>query len=288
MIRLCRFISTHGFAPDNEIFKSIQQNIERVEIVSKERIRDEFSKLVTGDNVAMGIQALVESNLIDYIIPEIRDLKIEVDPNHHHKDVYEHTLQVTSKVSSDLILRLGALLHDIAKPATKGIDNGKVHFRHHEVVGARMTKEILSKLKYPKKLMSSVALLVENHLRPHTYKMGWTDSAVRRYIIDAGDVLDELNELVRCDVTTKNNEKAETIYKYLDDLEKRIKEVKEKEELKKLRPPVDGNEIMKILKIEPGPSLGKIMESLYEQRINEGEVSKEEAIKLAKEVYKKL
>ena len=288
MIRLCRFISTHGFAPDNETFKSIQQNIERVEIVSKERIRDEFSKLVTGDNVAMGIQALVESNLIDYIIPEIRDLKIEVDPNHHHKDVYEHTLQVTSKVSSDLILRLGALLHDIAKPVTKGIDNGKVHFRHHEVVGARMTKEILSKLKYPKKLISSVALLVENHLRPHTYKMGWTDSAVRRYIIDAGDVLDELNELVRCDVTTKNNEKAETIYKYLDDLEKRIKEVKEKEELKKLRPPVDGNEIMKILKIEPGPSLGKIMESLYEQRINEGEVSKEEAIKLAKEVYKKL
>ena len=288
MIRLCRFISTHGFAPDNETFKSIQQNIERVEIVSKERIRDEFSKLVTGDNVAMGIQALVESNLIDYIIPEIKDLKIEVDPNHHHKDVYEHTLQVTSKVSPDLILRLGALLHDIAKPATKGIDNGKVHFRHHEVVGARMTKEILSKLKYPKKLISSVALLVENHLRPHTYKMGWTDSAVRRYIIDAGDVLDELNELVRCDVTTKNNEKAETIYKYLDDLEKRIKEVQEKEELKKLRPPVDGNEIMKILKIEPGPSLGKIMESLYEQRINEGEVSKEEAIKLAKEVYKKL
>ena len=288
MIRLCRFISTHGFAPDNETFKSIQQNIERVEIVSKERIRDEFSKLVTGDNVAMGIQALVESNLIDYIIPEIKDLKIEVDPNHHHKDVYEHTLQVTSKVSSDLILRLGALLHDIAKPATKGIDNGKVHFRHHEVVGARMTKEILSNLKYPKKLISSVALLVENHLRPHTYKMGWTDSAVRRYIIDAGDVLDELNELVRCDVTTKNNEKAETIYKYLDDLEKRIKEVKEKEELKKLRPPVDGNEIMKILKIEPGPSLGKIMESLYEQRINEGEVSKEEAIKLAKEVYKKI
>ena len=288
MIRLCRFISTHGFAPDNETFKSIQQNIERVEIVSKERIRDEFSKLVTGDNVAMGIESLVQSNLIDYIIPEIRDLKIEVDPNHHHKDVYEHTLQVTSKVSPDLILRLGALLHDIAKPATKGIDNGKVHFRHHEVVGARMTKEILSKLKYPKKLISSVALLVENHLRPHTYKMGWTDSAVRRYIIDAGEVLDELNELVRCDVTTKNDEKAETIYKYLDDLEKRIKEVKEKEELKKLRPPVDGNEIMKILKIEPGPSLGKIMESLYEQRINEGEVSKEEAIKLAKEVYKKL
>ena len=137
-------------------------------------------------------------------------------------------------------------------------------------------------------MISSVALLVENHLRPHTYKMGWTDSAVRRYIIDAGDVLDELNELVRCDVTTKNNEKAETIYRYLDELQKRIDEVREKEELKKLRPPVDGNEIMKILEIEPGPSLGKIMEALYEQRINEGEVSKEEAIQVAKEVYKKL
>ena len=288
MIRLCRFISSHGFTPDTEIFASIQKNIKRMEIVSKERIRDEFSKLIIGKHVALGIKALVESNLVDYVIPEIKDLKIEVDPNHHHKDVYEHTLQVTSNVSQDLTLRLGALLHDIGKPATKGVDNGKVHFRHHEVVGARMTIDILQKLRYPKKLISSVALLVENHLRPHTFKMGWTDSAVRRYIIDAGDMLEELNELVRCDVTTKNNEKAETIYKYLDELEKRIEAVKEKEELSKLRPPVDGNEIMEILNLKPGPTLGKIMDSLYEQRINEGEVSKEQAIALAKEVLKTL
>jgi len=288
MIRLCRFISSHGFTPDTETFASIQKNIKRMEIVSKERIRDEFSKLIIGKHVALGIKALVESNLVDYVIPEIKDLKIEVDPNHHHKDVYEHTLQVTSNVSQDLTLRLGALLHDIGKPATKGVDNGKVHFRHHEVVGARMTKDILKRLRYPKKLISSVALLVENHLRPHTFKMGWTDSAVRRYIIDAGDMLEELNELVRCDVTTKNNEKAETIYKYLDELEKRIEAVKEKEELSKLRPPVDGNEIMEILNLKPGPTLGKIMDSLYEQRINEGEVSKEQAIALAKEVLKTL
>ena len=148
--------------------------------------------------------------------------------------------------------------------------------------------KILSKLKYPKNTIADVALLVENHLRPHTYKMGWTDSAVRRYIIDAGNTLDELNELVRADVTTKNNEKAEKIYEYLDDLEKRIEEVKENEELNKLRPPVNGNEIMEILNIEPGPILGKIMESLYNQRINDGEVSKEEAIELAKKVYKDL
>ena len=139
-----------------------------------------------------------------------------------------------------------------------------------------------------KNTITDVALLVENHLRPHTYKMGWTDSAVRRYIIDAGNTLDELNELVRADVTTKNNEKAEKIYEYLDDLEKRIEEVKANEELNKLRPPVNGNEIMEILNIEPGPILGKIMESLYNQRINDGEVSKEEAIELAKKVYKDL
>ena len=174
------------------------------------------------------------------------------------------------------------------RDSTKGIENGKVHFRHHEVVGARMTKKILKRLKYDNKTIEDVAQLVEQSARPHTFKMGWTDSAVRRYIVDAGHMLDDLNALVRADVTTKNKQKKQDIYKTLDDMEQRIKEVKEKEELDKLRPPVNGNEIMKILKIEPGPTLGKIMESLYEQRINEGEVSKDEAIKLAKEVYKKL
>ena len=151
-----------------------------------------------------------------------------------------------------------------------------------------MSKKIMKRLKYDKKTIRDVALLVENHLRPHTFKMGWTDSAVRRYIIDAGDLISELNELVRADITTKNKEKYADINKYLDEMEERIKEVTEKEELSKLRPPISGDEIMKMFNLEPGPDVGKIMKALYEQRINDGEVSKEEATKLAEEVYKKL
>ena len=288
MLRACRFISTHGFTPNNDVFEAITKNLERIEIVSTERIRDEVTKLLTGKNPSLGIKAFVESGLSQLIMPELDELKIEVDPNHHHKDVYEHTMVVVDRVSPTLISRMSALLHDIGKPKTKGIENGKVHFRHHEVVGAKMSKQIMKRLKYDKRTISDVALLVENHLRPHTFKMGWTDSAVRRYIIDAGDLMSELNELVRADITTKNKEKYEEINKYLDEMEVRIKEVTEKEELSKLRPPISGDEIMEMFNLEPGPVVGKIMKALYEQRINDGEVSKEEATKLAEEVYKKL
>ncbi len=288
MLRACRFISTHGFTPNNDVFEAITKNLERIEIVSIERIRDELTKLLTGKNPSLGIKAFVESGLSQLIMPELDELKIEVDPNHHHKDVYEHTMVVVDRVSPTLISRMSALLHDIGKPKTKGIENGKVHFRHHEVVGAKMSKQIMKRLKYDKRTISDVALLVENHLRPHTFKMGWTDSAVRRYIIDAGDLMSELNELVRADITTKNKEKYEEINKYLDEMEVRIKEVTEKEELSKLRPPISGDEIMEMFNLEPGPVVGKIMKALYEQRINDGEVSKEEATKLAEEVYKKL
>lgn len=288
MLRACRFISTHGFTPNNEVFEAITKNLERIQIVSTERIRDELTKLLTGKNPSLGIKAFVESGLSKLIIPELDELKIEVDPNHHHKDVYEHTMVVVDRVSPTLVSRMSALLHDIGKPQTKGIENGKVHFRHHEVVGAKMSKKIMKRLKYDKRTISDVALLVENHLRPHTFKMGWTDSAVRRYIIDSGELISELNELVRADITTKNKEKEAEINKYLDEMEKRIEEVKEKEELSKLRPPITGNEIMDMFELEPGPIVGKIMDALYEQRINDGEVSKEEAIKLAKETYKKL
>tara|TARA_B100000029_G_C17251262_1_gene842832 strand:- start:208 stop:801 length:594 start_codon:yes stop_codon:yes gene_type:complete len=195
---------------------------------------------------------------------------------------------VVDRVSPTLVSRMSALLHDIGKPQTKGIENGKVHFRHHEVVGAKMSKKIMKRLKYDKRTISDVALLVENHLRPHTFKMGWTDSAVRRYIIDSGELISELNELVRADITTKNKEKYADINKYLDEMEERIKEVTEKEELSKLRPALSGDEIMEMFNLEPGPDVGKIMKALYEQRINDGEVSKEEATKLAEEVYKKL
>ncbi len=258
MLRVCRFISTHGFSPDNDTYVAMRDNVERIKIVSVERIRDEISKLLVGKNPSLGLRTFVESGLSSYILPELNELKIEVDPNHHHKDVYEHTLQVVDNVSPTLIRRLGALFHDIAKPNTKGIENGKVHFRH------------------------------ELHLRPHTFKMGWTDSAVRRYIVDAGEVLEDLNNLVRADVTTKNKQKAQEIFEKLDEMETRIKEVLEKEEMSKLRPPISGDEIMSLFDLEPGPKVGVIMKALYEQRINEGEVSKEEAIKLAKETFNNL
>ena len=288
MLRACRFVSTHGFTPNNELFKAISKNVERIEIVSTERIRDEFTKLLTGKEPSLGLKAFVESGLSELIMPELNELKIEVDPKHHHKDVYEHTMVVLDRVSPTLISRMSALLHDIGKPKTKGIENGKVHFRHHEVVGAKMSKKILKRLKYDNETIKKVSLLVENHLRPHTFKMGWTDSAVRRYIIDAGGLLEELNDLVRADITTKNKAKYEEINKYLDEMEERIREVAEKEELSKLRPPISGDEIMDMFDLEPGPSVGVIMKALYEQRINDGEVSKEEAIKLAEKVYKKL
>ena len=288
MLRLCRFISTHGFSPDDDTYTAMRNNIERIKIISVERIRDELSKLLLGNDAPMGIRALVESGLSSYIIPEINELKMEVDPKHHHKDVYEHSLEVLSGVPPRLSLRMGALLHDIAKPNTKGIENGKVHFRHHEVVGARMTKKILKRLKYDNKTIEDVAQLVEQSARPHTFKMGWTDSAVRRYIVDAGHMLEDLNALVRADVTTKNKQKKREIHQTLDEMEKRIEEVKAKEELSKIRPALSGDEIMEHFNIQPGPKVGVIMKALYEQRINDGEVSKEDALKLAEETYKNL
>ena len=288
MLRACRFISSHGFTPDANTFEAIKKNIDRIEIVSSERVRDELTKLLIGGNPSLGVRAFVESGLSIKIMPELDQLKMEVDPQHHHKDVYEHTLIVVERVSPNIVSRLAALLHDIGKPKTKGIENGNVHFRHHEVVGARIANQILKRLKYSKKEIQDICLLVENHLRPHTYKMGWTDSAVRRYIVDSGEMIDELNELVRADITTKNKNKYDEINKYLDEMEVRISEVKEKEELSNLRPPISGDDIMKIFNLDPGPIVGKIMKALYEQRLNEGEVSKEEAIKLAERTYKKL
>ena len=288
MLRACRFISSHGFTPDTETFEAIKKNTERIEIVSIERVRDELIKLLVGNNPSLGIRAFVESGLGEKIMPELGELKIEVDPNHHHKDVYEHTLIVLERVSPNIVSRLGALLHDIGKPKTKGIENGKVHFRHHEVVGARIANQILKRLKFSKKEIQDICLLVENHLRPHTFKMGWTDSAVRRYIVDSGEMLDELNELVRADITTKNKNKYEEINKYLDEMEDRIAEVKEKEELSNLRPPISGDDIMELFDLKPGPKVGKIMKALYEQRLNDGEVTKQEAIKLAERIYKEI
>jgi len=287
MLRVCRFLSKYEFSIDNEIFNSMEKEAHRIQIVSMERIRDELSKMLLGAKPSLGIRVFVESGLSKHIIPELNQLKMEKDPEHHHKDVYEHTLVVIDTVSATLPLRLAGLLHDIAKPITKGIDGDKVHFRHHEIVGGKMTKKIMENLRYDKALINKVMRLVELHLRPHTFKMGWTDSAVRRYIVDASNEIEELNELVRSDVTTGNTRKREEIYGYLDNLQERILEVTKKEEVRNMRPPVSGDDVMKELDLESGPLVGKIMKELYEQRINDGLVSIEKALELAKSIKKK-
>ena len=283
MLRLFRFQATIGFTPDEACLRAVREMGDRLQIVSAERIRDELSKLLTADAPGEALLAVVEAGLAEYFVPELLALAMEQDPHHRHKDVLAHTFAVVDKVSPDLVLRLAALFHDIGKPATKEIGPGGVSFHHHEVVGTRMTRKRLRELKYPKSIVDDVSQLVYLHLRPHTLEMGWTDSAVRRYVRDAGDLLDRLNELVRCDVTTANQRRERAIQRRIDDLEERIERLSKEEELSRLRPPVDGNEIMEHLGIPPGPQVGEIMNILLEKRINDGPYSKEEALAIATE-----
>lgn len=283
MLRLFRFQATIGFTPDEACLRAVREMGDRLQIVSAERIRDELSKLLTADAPGEALLAVVEAGLAEYFVPELLALAMEQDPHHRHKDVLAHTFAVVDKTSPDLVLRLAALFHDIGKPATKEIGPGGVSFHHHEVVGARMTRKRLRELKYPKLIVDDVSQLVYLHLRPHTLEMGWTDSAVRRYVRDAGDLLDPLNELVRCDVTTANQRRERAIQRRIDDLEERIERLSKEEELSRLRPPVDGNEIMEHLGIPPGPQVGEIMNILLEKRINDGPYSKAEALAIATE-----
>ena len=283
MLRLFRFQATLGFTPAEETLDAVRRLSNRLEIVSAERIRDELSKLLLAPEPGPALDAMVRSGLASHFLPELPALAMEQDPDHRHKDVLAHTFAVVDKASPDLTLRLAALMHDIGKPATKEIGPGGVSFHHHEVVGARMARKRLRALKYPKSVVDDVSDLVYLHLRPHTLKMGWTDSAVRRYVRDAGDLLDRLNELVRCDVTTANPRRERAIQRRIDELEERIEILAEQEELSRLRPPVDGNEVMDLLGIEPGPKVGEIMDILLEKRINDGPYSKEEAFEIAKD-----
>jgi len=283
MLRLFRFQATIGFTPDEACLRAVREMGDRLQIVSAERIRDELSKLLTADAPGEALLAVVEAGLAEYFVPELLALAMEQDPHHRHKDVLAHTFAVVDKVSPDLVLRLAALFHDIGKPATKEIGPGGVSFHHHEVVGTRMTRKRLRELKYPRSIVDDVSQLVYLHLRPHTLEMGWTDSAVRRYVRDAGDLLDRLNELVRCDVTTANQRRERAIQRRIDDLEERIERLSKEEELSRLRPPVDGNEIMEHLGIPPGPQVGEIMNILLEKRINDGPYSKAEALAIATE-----
>ncbi len=283
MLRLFRFQATLGFTPEEDSLRAVREMGDRLEIVSAERIRDELSKLLLADAPGDALLAVVEAGLAAHFVPELPALAMEQDPHHRHKDVLGHTFAVVDKASPDLVLRLAALFHDVGKPATREFGPGGVSFHHHEVVGARMTRKRLRALKYPKSIVEDVSQLVYLHLRPHTLDMGWTDSAVRRYVRDAGELVDRLNELVRCDVTTANEKRERAIQRRIDDLEERIADLSQREELSRLRPPVNGNEIMDLLNMDPGPRVGEIMTILLEKRINDGPYSKEEAYEIATE-----
>ena len=287
MMRAARFMSQLNFEIDPVVVSAIKSMAGRLEIISAERIRDEFIKIMMSDNPRLGITLLVESGLAEIFLPEIPKLKLEIDEHHHHKDVYEHSLTVLEQAIAlearvggpNLTLRLAALLHDIGKPKTKElIAGGGVSFHHHEVVGARMGKERMKKLRFDNHIIKDVAQLIFLHLRFHGYGNGeWTDSAVRRYVRDAGELLTHLHLLTRADCTTRNQKKAEGLAKTYDQLEARIALLMEQEELNKIRPDLSGEQIMEILRIKPSPAVGKAYDFLLELRLEHGPLGEEKA-----------
>lgn len=279
MLRAARFISGYQLEPDAELLAAVEQLRNRLQIVSAERVRDEFDKLLIVDSPTAGLWFLVKTGLADEFVPELSALALEQDPVHRHKDVLAHTIAVVEKASSERILRLACLLHDIGKPKTRAITSNGVSFHHHEVVGARMTRDRMRALKYSNEDIEAVSQLVFLHLRFHTYSMGWTDSAIRRYVRDAGPLLDRLNELTRCDCTTRNKAKAEQLRLRMDDLEQKIIELREREELDAMRPDLDGAQVMEHLKLSPGPLVGKALTFLLQLRLDEGLLGEEEAYK---------
>ncbi|HEX6146612.1 MAG TPA: CCA tRNA nucleotidyltransferase [Acidimicrobiia bacterium] len=283
MLRLFRFQATLGFKPDPGAVEAVSQMGDRLEIISAERIRDELSKLIVAPAPGKALARVVATGLSTHFLPELPALAMEQDPHQRHKDVLAHTLAVVDKASPDLVLRLAALFHDIGKPDTRQFGPDGVSFHHHEVVGARMTRRRMKALRYPKEVVDDVSKLVFLHLRPHTLKMGWTDAAVRRYVRDAGPLLDRLNELVRCDVTTANPRRQRAIQNQIDELEKRIAELGAKEEISRMRAPIDGHQVMGYLGIGPGPRIGDIMGLMLERRIEEGPYTKGEAFAMVRQ-----
>ena len=287
MMRAARFMSQLNFTIDESVLVAIKEMAHRLSIISSERVRDEFIKIIMSDNPRLGISLLVECGLADIFLPEIPKLKLEIDEHHHHKDVYEHSLTVLEQAialetrlgGANLTLRLAALLHDIGKPKTKAlIPGGGVSFHHHEVVGAKMTKERLRILRFDNNIIKDVGQLVFLHLRFHGYGSGeWTDSAVRRYVRDAGELLDHLHLLTRADCTTRNEKKAQLLATTYDQLEQRIKELMQQEELNKIRPDLTGEQIMQILNVKPSPIVGKAYDFLLELRLENGPIGEDKA-----------
>jgi poly(A) polymerase len=280
MLRLFRFAATLGFTPDAAAVAAVRAMADRLEIVSAERIREEFDRLIGGDHVEAALWGVVDTGLAGRFLPELPALAVAQDPHHRHKDVLAHTIAVVGKCPSDRIVRLGALFHDVGKPATREISREGVTFHHHEVVGARLTRARMKELRYANEDVDLVSDLVYLHMRAHTFRLGWTDRAVRRYVRDAGPLLDRLNVLVRCDVTTANDRKARQIAKRVDELEERIADLREREELDSIRPPLDGHQVMTYLGVKPGPIVGEALEMLLEHRLDHGPFSEEEAYEM--------
>ncbi len=283
MLRAARFVAGYDLHPVDGLTDAIRDLRGRLEIVSAERIRDELDKLLTVEHPSAGLWLLVDTGLCDEFLPELSAMRLEQDPIHRHKDVLAHTIAVVENVTRERagdsfrIVRLAALFHDVGKPKTRSFARGMVSFHHHEVVGARMTRERMQALRYSTDDVDAVTRLVELHLRFHTYQMGWTDSAVRRYVRDAGPLLAELNLLTRCDCTTRNERKAQQLSARMDDLEQRIAELEEREELASMRPELDGHAVMQHLGLKPGRDVGAALDFLLELRLDEGVLGEEEA-----------
>ncbi len=289
MMRAARLSAQLGFDLADEVVAAMQAMATRLSIVSAERLRDELVKLMLTDQPRRGLGLLVETGLADQVLPELPALRLERDEHHRHKDVYEHTLTVIEQAISlesrlpdggpDFVSRFAALMHDVGKPRTRRFaKNGSVTFHHHDVIGAKMTRKRMKALRFSNDTVEAVATLVELHLRFHGYGSGeWTDAAVRRYVRDAGDVLDRLHVLTRADCTTRNARKAERLRRTYDDLEARIAKLGEEEELAAMRPDLDGRQIMQTLGLEPGPAVGKAYRFLLDRRVEEGPLGEERA-----------
>lgn len=287
MLRAARFAARFAMSIDPAIESAAIRMAPALAKVSAERVRGELDLLLMTMQPSIGLDFIVRTGLADQFFPELPKLQLEQDPIHQHKDVLRHTWAVVDKTSPRLRLRLAALFHDIGKPNTRAITDEGVTFRFHEMVGAKMTRKRMLALKYSQEMIDDVSMLVELHLRFHTYKMGWSDKAVRRYVRDAGHLLDDLNELTRCDSTTRNVRKAAALAERMDELIVRIADLREREDLSRLRPAVDGVAVMELLAIPPSPVVGRALEFLMEIRLDEGEITPQEAAVRLREWWRK-
>ncbi|WP_309106456.1 CCA tRNA nucleotidyltransferase [Arthrobacter sp.] len=291
MMRAARFASQLGVSVHDDVRLAMTRMAERITIISAERVRDELVKLICGAQPRVGVDLLVETGLAEFVLPEVSALRLESDEHHRHKDVYQHSLQVLEQAASledgpdgpvpgpDFVLRFAALMHDVGKPATRRFEpGGAVSFRHHDMVGSKLTAKRMKTLRFDNDTIKAVARLVELHMRFYGYgDAGWSDSAVRRYVTDAGPLLDRLHKLTRSDVTTRNQRKAERLAFAYDDLEARIAALREQESLEAVRPDLDGGQIMTLLGLKPGPVVGRAYKFLLEERMEHGPLDQGEA-----------